>query len=160
MAPTAPISIDSFAAAYDRTATSTICPRRTTRLAARLQSKSLDRELIADVDPASCPLLAARAARLTSRRHRAAIASSLDCVLQGSREPGSRIHILPLREAVSAHSEDLRGLAELLRSRVPLYARGLAMLDQLVRDGSGPLYVGSQRALGARLTEADDALMG
>ena len=60
----------------------------------------------------------------------------------------------PPQESIRAAAPALRELSALLRAPTPLYARGLAMLNELLADGSGPLYArGGAAALERALAE-------
>jgi hypothetical protein len=119
-------------------------PRPLARLRARLTAGSLDRRLAVGADPSASPVLARRAARLTSRAGRAELADGLERLVDHAEESGQgwtmRFRVPPARPAVLGHRSDLRGRAAELRRPAPLYARGLAMLSVLLTDGTGPLY--------------------
>ncbi len=153
-------TLQGFAATYDRIAERTIEPSWTSRTMARLRSRALDRALIAGADPADSTQLAARACKLTSRSNRALLAAGIERLLFAAVAPPSRAHLAPQRTAVLAQADQLRRLAALLRGQSPLYARGLAMLGELLTDGTGPVYRGEPDALGWRLEEARWALAG
>lgn len=155
------MTADAFVARYDRLAARAIAPSFGARLLARIRAHSLDRALIAGEDPASCPRLAARASNLTSRRSRTMIAALIDNLLPSAAQPSVRSRrVRPRREAIVAHADQLSALAELLRERSPVYARGVAMLFELLSDGTGPLYHGMPELLGERLEQARSALVG
>ena len=71
------------------------------------------------------------------------------------RMPGGRWGVRPNRSAMFASAGTIRAISTLLRQPTPVYARGIAMLSELLRDGTGPLYLGDDPALAAFL---DDAL--
>ncbi len=155
------LTVEAFVAGYDRVAERTIEPGWITRLAARIRSHALDRALIAGADPAASPQLAARAGTLTSRGHRLLMASGIERLLERAQEPpDARQAVAPKRATVAAQAEQLRALARLLRGYTPLYARGLAMVTELLTDGTGPAYHGEPEALTRRLSEARQALAG
>ena len=156
--PTA--TLRTFAATYDQLAERTIEPGWTSRIMARLRSRALDRELIAGADPADSTQLAARACKLTSQANRALLATGIERVLSAAMAPPSRAHLAPQRATILAQADQLRELAAQLRGRSPLYAQGLAILGQLLTDGTGPVYRGEPEALGSRLEEARCALAG
>jgi hypothetical protein len=134
-------------------------PNRSARLAAHLRAAKLDRELIAGADPAVSPQLAARAAQLTARPMRAAIADGLQRLMAGARGCAGRYQAPVAHRAINANAAELADLAETLRSDALLYAQGLAILHELVADGTGPAYgPGEGQALARRLTEARAAL--
>ncbi|HEY2772051.1 MAG TPA: hypothetical protein VGI87_15860 [Solirubrobacteraceae bacterium] len=160
MFPGGYLTADAIAANYDRVAQATIEPSLYARTAARLRAGALDRALIAGADPSRSPQLAARACALTSRRTRAAIAGAIERVMRAASEPGRRSRVTPRRAAVTSAAGELDELAGLLRSRSPLYARGIAMLRELLCDGAGPVYAGAPEDLASTLAEARLALAG
>ncbi len=130
-------------------------PSRGTRLAARLHATRLDRELIEGADPSSSPQLAARAVQLTARPMRAAIADGLQQLLEAANGCGGRSQVPVASGAISANGAELADLADLVRSDAALYAQGLAILHELVADGTGPAYPpGGAEALARTLAEA------
>ena len=153
-------TLQGFAATYDRIAERTIEPSWASRTMARLRSRALDRALIEGADPADSTQLAARACKLTSRSNRSLLATGIERLLSAAVAPPSRAHLAPQRSTILAEADQLRALAELLRSQSPLYAQGLAMLGELLTDGTGPVYRGEPEALGWRLEEARCALAG
>jgi hypothetical protein len=156
----ATVTLQSFAATYDRVAERTIEPGWISRSLARVRARALDRALISGADPTDSTQLAARACKLTSPSNRALLASGIDRLLTAAVEPPSRAHLAPQRTTVLSHAGELRELVALLRGQSPLYARGLAMLGELLTDGTGPVYRGQPEALGRRLEEARYALAG
>jgi hypothetical protein len=152
---------ESCSTFYDRRAAgSAFAAGRVARLAARVRSGSLNRALIAGTDPAGSPRLAARAAWLTSPRARASIADALESLLAAAQGPPRRRRMVPRRDPLLAHAAELRELAALLRADRLLYARGIAILDQLVSDGTGPAYFGGDDDLERQLHDARAALNG
>jgi hypothetical protein len=91
--------------------------------------------------------LAYRAAWLTRSRNREKLAASVDAVLAAAERPMLRLSsaVEPDRGEVTAVSPLLVELRELLRSRAPVYAQGVAMLMQLLRDGGSPVYLAPWR---------------
>jgi len=144
------------------------------RLLARVLAASLDRQLADGARPERSAVLAARAMALTSAGYRRALATSLRRMLAASVAPGSRplsltparsagaaIHpYVPLRrDRIAGAAEELAGLAECLTARGPVPARGVALVSQLLTDGTSPLYRAASRDdLGARLERAAQAL--
>lgn len=146
--------------AYDRLTTRALQPSRAARLIARLRHASLDRELIAGADPASSPQLAARAARLALTRERTHLAEGVERLLSATQGPQRRWWAVSRREPLLANAAELSHLAALLRSSTPLYARGVAIVHQLLTDGTGPAYFGNAELLDRRLREARTAMCG
>ena len=135
-----------------------LAPSLWVRMVARLRRTSLDRALIAGADPSSGGLVAARALQLTSAACRARLAAGLELLTVAAERPvrrpvGRRAvagHVVPSRAAVLANRAELLDLARVLRDKVPLYARGLAIIELLVTDGSGPAYTDSKGDVLAR----------
>ncbi len=135
-------------------------PGPAVRLLARLRSTPLDELLIAGADPRGSRVLAARAAQLTARRHRAALAAGLERLGRSATEPGARMQVRPRRASVLASEAALTELADRLRSEEPVYAGGVARLARLLSDGRGPAYRGAPAALAAELESAAAELGG
>jgi len=138
----------------------TLEPGPLTMLAARMCAGRLNRALIAGGDPASSRRLAARARQLTSPSSRTALADNLDRLLWNAQVSHGRWHVRPNRQAVCANASALGALAGLLVSPTPLYARGVAALEELLSDGIGPVYRGDAQALAHRLEECRALLTG
>src|SRR5271170_3692378 len=149
---------ESFSIGYERRVVRSLGPSPFARMAARMRSQALDRALIAGEDPSSSQQLAARAAYLTSPRTRAAIADGLERLLRAAQGPQRRWWAVSRRGQLLANASRLHELAGLLASDGPLYARGIAMLNQLMTDGTGPAYLGPGEGLERRLSEALAAL--
>ncbi len=152
---TAPHQLDRRASAAD-----TLSPRLRARIAARIHATALDRALAGGVDPAASPALAARAARLTSRRERVALADGLERLLRSAQGRRRRWWALDHHATVLENSSELATLASLRRSERPAYARGIAILNLLLTDGTGPAYRGRAADLAQRLHAAHVALDG
>jgi hypothetical protein len=133
---------------------------RLTRLLARAHAGRLDEALIGDADPARSPQLAARAAALTGPRSRAAIADGLERLLQAAEGRQRPTGVLPRPGHVLANGDLLHELAVELRGTAPLYAPGIAIVNRLLTDGTGPVYRGDSHTLGRRLGEARAAMRG
>jgi len=150
----------SFWTRYERVVARALAPGSVARFAARLRCGSLDRALIAGADPTGSPQLAARTAILTSPRTRALIADGLERLLHVAAEPPCRARVPVRRGPLRANAAELLELAAWLRGTSPLYARGIAILEQLLTDASGPAYLGAGDELAHRLHEARAALEG
>lgn len=137
-----------------------LSPGRLTRFVARIRSGSLDRELIAGLDPSSSAQLAAHAARLTRPRTRVLIAEGLERLIQAAHAPQLRWSAVGRRDPLASNIEEMRELAELLRSETPVYASGIAILNQFLSDGTGCAYHGESGDIGAQLHAARVALQG
>lgn len=112
------------------------------RILARLRSRGLDRQLAAGRSPESHPLLSLRAQRLTRPSTRAALAAAIGRVLREATS-GARKRQPPLADlaAVRAVERDLVGLVDHLVAPVPVSARGVALVHEMLVDGAGPLYL-------------------
>jgi hypothetical protein len=136
-------------------------PGHRARLLARAHARRLDEALIGAADPSRSPQLAARAAALTGRRSRAAIADGLERLLQAAEGRRQRqTGVLPRAGHVLANGDMLHELAGELRGTAPLYARGIAIVNRLLTDGTGPVYLGDSESLAHRLGEARAAMRG
>ena len=118
------------------------------RLNARLRAPSLDRELASGIAPWRSPPHAARALALTGDRNRRGLARSLERLVEQAQHPRSQYRgavIYPCREQVLEALPELLTIASRLRSADPIDARGIARLNILLSDGSGPCYVRIRR---------------
>jgi len=118
---------------------------------ARSQAARLDRELAEGTSPEASASLAARATRLTSTEFRRDLAASLRRILAvaGEAAPAAAGALLgssrPIRVPVcttriSQSSALLAELASRLLQPGPVPVRGVALVTQLLADGTGPLY--------------------
>jgi hypothetical protein len=107
-----------------------------------LRRSRLDAALARGADPCESPTLAHRAARLTSERSRTRMAARVADILVTVEQPPRAFSaaVDPDRDEVAAAAPLLIEVRELLRSTVPVYARGVAMLEGLLRDGGSSLY--------------------
>jgi hypothetical protein len=149
---------DGFRSGYDHVAQRRLGSGRVTRLAAWARSGSLDRELIAGATVAGSARLAARAAHLTAPRTRALIADGLERLLQAAQGPQRRWSAVGRGDPLRANAAEIDELAALLRGTTPLRARGIAILSELLSDGTGPAYGGACKDLAHKLHEARVAL--
>jgi len=103
----------------------------------------LDAALARGADPCGSLALAYRSARLTSERGRERLAASLDRVLDAAVRPARRpsAAVPPCRDEVVAAGPLLIEARELLRSRTPVYSRGAARLENLLRDGGRGIFI-------------------
>ena len=114
-------------------------PSLTTRVRARTRRLALDRALAEGADPSSSPLLAARAGQLVGRANRYRLAAALEHLALTADAP-VRWRTAPRRGAVALNRPKLLELAGVLRQGGLLYARGIAILELVLIDGSGPAY--------------------
>lgn len=120
------------------------------RLLARCAATRLDRELATGTSPETSLSLAARAMQLTSGKSRRDLARSLQRILAAvSQQPAgmpsrtAAVHPprLPLcRTRISHSAGSLATLAGYLAAPGPIPMQGVAMVSQLLIDGTGPLY--------------------
>jgi hypothetical protein len=139
------------------------------RVAARCAAARLDRELAAGASPEVSARLGARAGQLTSAKYRRDLAASLLRLLAAAGEPGAaepgagaaepgagvgkpgavvlvpgragRPARLPLcRARIRQSGPVLAELAGRLAEPGPVPVRGVAIVSQLLADGTGPLY--------------------
>ncbi len=135
-------------------------PTIITRLRARIHRLRLDRELADGADPASSPLLAARAGQLVCRGNRYRLAAGLDHLALAADGPPSLFAIRPRRAALEANRFALLELAAMLRKGGLLYARGIAILELVLIDGTGAAYTDARGEGLARQLELAGASLG
>jgi hypothetical protein len=122
-----------------------------TRVRARLEHSRLDAALAQGADPCKSHALAHRAAQLTSDRTREKMAAWIeDIVARAGRDPSGKVldvysrafsaAVEPDRDEVAAAEMLLTQVEDFLGSNAPVYARGVALLEDLLRDGGGPVY--------------------
>ncbi len=132
------------------------------KLRARLRGCSLDRALADGADPVSSPLLARRAAWLTSPRNRRSLARSINRVLEASgRRGGPSAAVRPHGGELALARLPLARVAALLGAGDPVYSPAVARVQLLLTQGTSPLY--SPLEGGQLRTEAErilDALEG
>jgi hypothetical protein len=129
-----------------RRAHNTRPPGRIPRLLARLRSRPLDRALSDGADEKTSARLEARAAQLTARPMREELAGSLEQLLYAAREPAGRYRVPLRRTPILVNAQILREIASDLQGPAPVSARGVAMLHELLTDGTGPLFTANSRA--------------
>jgi hypothetical protein len=157
--PTARPIEEQYPDLYATTDRHVLRPGRFTRLAAAAQTSHLNAVLARGADPSSCAHLAAHARMLSTRRARTVIADQLDRLARaGTANPGGRWGVHPNRDAIIANAEMIGTLSTLLRETTPIYARGTAILRELMRDGTGPLYLGDSSTLATCLHAALTAM--
>jgi hypothetical protein len=130
------------------------------RVAAR--RRVLDKDLARGDSPLRSDVYALRARQLVERRSRERLARALERLVEGAeRTPSpSEIVWLPKGEILDART-GLLSLARRLRDARPVYACGVAMVSQLVCDGTGPAFTPRAGvALRRAIAEATDALEG
>lgn len=118
-----------------------VAPQPATRIATLALRRHLDRALAEGVDLTRSKRMAARAVQLNTATNRVKIARAVERLLENLHEPPSHARVMPSRQAILANRAELMELASLLRSPMPLYVQGIAMLGLTVTDGTGPAYV-------------------
>lgn len=115
-------------------------PTLLTRLRARLRRLTLDQALADGADPSSSPLLAARASQLVRPPNRRRLAKGLERLALTANRAPTPFGVLPRRRALEANHLQMLELASMLRKGGLLYARGIAILELVLIDGTGPAY--------------------
>jgi hypothetical protein len=136
-------------------------PGLLTRLAAWLLSPRLDRELAAGASPDEGEWRALRAYFLVRPAVRRQLALRLANVVDEATGLGAEHPLgVPVRRRVVREAADLiRALIDRLTMPAPVPARGMALVHQLLTDGSGPLYAPtSPEPLEMAIRQALDAL--
>ena len=112
------------------------------RALARILGRGLDGRLAAGCSSSSGKLLATRAQQIVSLPHRQRLARDLENVLALCRRPpDSLFRRVSIRRAEVLASEDvIRTAVGQLRTPLPVAARGIALIGQLLTDGAGPLF--------------------
>ena len=120
------------------------------RMLTRAAAARLDRELAAGTSPETSATLAARAMALTSTKARRDLATSVQRILAAAGQPraappapaaASRPARLPLNRArITQSAGPLATLARSLAAPGPVPVQAVAMVSQLLADGTGPLY--------------------
>jgi hypothetical protein len=115
-------------------------------LLAHLRSVWLDNQLASGASPWQSPTRAARALQLTGDRQRRTLARSLERLAEDADRPAPPFRgavITPCRQQVREALPLILALASRLRRPEPVAARGVARLNELVSDGTGPCYLRS-----------------
>jgi hypothetical protein len=129
------------------------------RLSLRLQARQLDRALAAGASAGDSPALARRAAALVRADTRNELAASLHRLARSNVRTafGNRVEAVPAR--ADEVRRDLERLADRLIEPGPVASRGVALTQELLTDGSGPLFwAESDQDLRARLRTVLEAL--
>jgi hypothetical protein len=135
-------------------------PTWLTRLLARGRRLGLDHALAGGADPTASPLLAARAAQLVRPANRARLASALEHLALAADGHRTRFGVVPRRRTLEANRFTLLDLAARLRKGGLLYARGIAILELVLIDGTGPTYTDPRGEGLARQLELAGANLG
>jgi hypothetical protein len=137
-------------------------PALALRIRVAVRRHVLDKDLARGDSPLRSDVYALRARQLVERRSRERLARALERLVEGAeRTPSpSEIIWLPKCEILDART-GLLSLARRLRDARPVYACGVAMVSQLVCDGTGPAFTPrAGLALRRAIAEATEALEG
>jgi hypothetical protein len=120
------------------------------RTLARFRATRLDHELADGARPEASARLAARAMQLTSMQFRRDLAASVQRMLVAAGRPPTILSSqavtvtpprIPLcRARISRSAPELAELASQLAGPGPVPVQGVAIVSQLLADGTGPLY--------------------
>ena len=132
------------------------------RLIARMLAPWLDGELARGLGTSLSEAHAARAAQLTTKRTRRALAVSLDRLVDRAHNPRRRFSAgvnQPCPEQVLEAMPLISSIGSRLRSTEPLNAVAVARLKKLVSDRGGPCYVrGEPEALTVAMRDVSESL--
>jgi hypothetical protein len=125
-----------------------------------LRRARLDESLARGADPAFSAELELRAQQLCSARYRGRLARSLVRVLGDARQPAPlmRPQVPVRRREIRECEDDLTALIRRLRDDEPVDPCGMALTQQLLTDGAGPLYCEAAYSLRYSLRSARLAL--
>jgi hypothetical protein len=135
-------------------------PRRTpswhARWTARTRAARLDAALAVGAPPVAGTALAVRAARLTSRAERDALAHTLSRALRDAHDSAAWVTLrVPLHRTNIADAEPaIDDVIARLSGPHPVAARGVARLTRMLADGHGPFYRFGRGDLSGRLRAA------
>jgi hypothetical protein len=135
--------------------------RATLPLVAWWHGARLDRQLAAGMNPQGSAMLALRAQRITARHRRTRLAQGLARVIRDAQDttPAFSAAVRPHRQEVLAARTVLATIDHRLRAPEPVTARGVALIQALLTEGTSPLYVPSHPgALASQLRTAATAL--
>ena len=122
----------------------------------------LDAQLAGGSAAHESPELALRAGQLTGARTRCELAASIERLVRTAHGTAIRRSSSPqlARRDVCACSRQLMDLARQLRAPRELNPMGVAQIERLLTDGTGPLYVyGPNDALWRAVSDAGTALV-
>ncbi|AKS34091.1 hypothetical protein [Mycolicibacterium goodii] len=142
------------------TETPVVRPSIRARIAARVHADTLDAALAVGAPTPPGSAIAVRAARLTSRSERDAVARTLRRAVRDAASDVRQISArVPLhRKNIAECRELIETITRRLRAPAPVSARGMARLSRVIDDGCGPLYAMGRGDLAGRLGAALAAL--
>ena len=135
-------------------------PTLIARLRARGRRLELDHALAGGADPSSSPVLAARAAQLVTRSSRRRLATGLERLALTAEASHGLFRAMPRRQSMTVNRAELMRLADTLRRGGLLYARGVAILELVLIDGTGPAYTDARGEGLARQLQLARASLG
>jgi hypothetical protein len=135
-------------------------PTLIARLRARSRRLELDHALAEGADPSSSPVLSARAIQLVSRSNRSRLAAALERFALTAQASHGLFRAMPRRQPMAANRAELMRLAHMLRRGGLLYARGVAILELVLIDDTGPAYTDARGEGLARQLELAGASLG
>jgi hypothetical protein len=107
-----------------------------------------DEQLVSGTSPTSSPLMVWRASELVSTWNRRVLARSLRSIVAEAGEPRVRTSSPVNRRGVGPHLDLVRALALRVGTlEEPANPRGMALVEQLICDGFGSLYVRDKAGL-------------
>ncbi|HTU87789.1 MAG TPA: hypothetical protein VMF57_19580 [Solirubrobacteraceae bacterium] len=132
-----------------------------TRLVARARARALDQALLKGTSPDSSAALSLRAQSLIGTSYRLGLANELRGLVRAAGKPAHRFDpVLPVPGHVRLVLDLVEQVGEMLEGGEAVDARGVARLELLLRDGSGPIYAtGGAAALRLALQQVLDALV-
>jgi hypothetical protein len=110
------------------------------RLLSRARGSALDRRLADGAAPESSLDLAIRADVLIRPDQRAVLAHDLDQIAVTARRTPSKAQVRLCRRRICEAGAELTALSRQLAAPGPVSVRGVAMIRELLRDGTGPLF--------------------
>ena len=118
--------------------------RRRDRVRARVRAAALDRQLAVGASPESNVALAWRARRLSEIKQRRLLARSLTRLVASADAAAGPSSKAPLsRSAIHGSGPELAAVVDRLDATGPVSVQGVARIQSLLTDGSGPLYQSS-----------------
>ena len=132
------------------------------RVMTTMRVDTLDDRLAQGTSPESSAQLALRAQALVRPCRRHSVARRLQQLVEQADDPaaGARSVIVPvLYQRVARSREEFQALIDRLIEPGPVSARGIAMIQNLLKDGTGPLFhAGNRDDLGTLVLAALAAL--
>jgi hypothetical protein len=132
------------------------------RVLARVHHFRLDQDLARGASPDANALLALRAQFLVCRPVRHRLARTFVAIIAEATGPPARpgrMRVPVRRGCVREAADVLQALVDRLLTPGPISARGMAQVQRILTDGSGPLYYpGTEEQLRSTVQDALEAL--